>query len=50
VFVGHDWSVDHHHIQVRDELGGRLERAGLAEGVEGVARFDALAAGYGEDR
>ena len=49
VFVGHDWSEDHHDIEVRDGEGRRLERARLAEGVEGVARFHALVAAYVED-
>ena len=49
VFVGHDWAEDHHDIEVRDGEGRRLERARLAEGVEGVARFHALVAGYAEE-
>ncbi len=44
MFVGHDWAEDHHDIELRDERGRRLERARLAEGVEGVARFHALVA------
>ena len=48
VFVGHDWSEDHHDIELRDERGQRLERARVAEGVEGVARFHALVASHAE--
>ena len=49
VFVGQDWAEDHHDIELRDGDGRRLERARLAEGVEGVARFHALVAGYPEE-
>jgi hypothetical protein len=49
VFVGHDWAEAHHDIHVEDEQGRRLERARLPEGVEGVARFHALVAGYVDD-
>lgn len=49
VFVGHDWAEDHHDIEVRDGEGRRLERARLAEGVEGVSRFHALVADLVDD-
>jgi hypothetical protein len=49
VFVGHDWAEDHHDIEVRDGDGRRLDKARLAEGVEGVARFHALMAAHVED-
>ena len=49
VFVGHDWAEAHHDVHVEDELGHRLERARLPEGVEGVARFHALVAAYVEE-
>ena len=49
VFVGHDWAEHHHDIELRDGDGRRLERARLPEGVEGVARFHALVAGYAEE-
>jgi transposase len=42
IFVGHDWAEDHHDIEVRDHTGRRLERARLADGVVGVARFHEL--------
>jgi transposase len=42
VFVGLDWAEDHHDIEIRDGQGGRLARARLPEGVEGIARFHAL--------
>jgi hypothetical protein len=34
----HDWAEDHHDIEIRDNEGGRLGKARLPEGVEGVAR------------
>lgn len=46
VFVGHDWAEAHHDIHVEDAEGHRLERARLAEGIEGVARFHELVAGH----
>lgn len=49
VFVGHDWAEAHHDVFVEDEQGGRLERARLPEGVEGVARFHALVAPHVDD-
>ncbi len=49
VFVGHDWAEAHHDVHVEDSEGRRLERARLAEGIEGVARFHELVAGYVED-
>ncbi len=42
VFVGHDWAEAHHDIYIEDGDGRRLERARLAEGIEGVARFHEL--------
>lgn len=49
VFVGHDWAEAHHDVHVEDEQGKRLARARLPEGVEGVARFHELIAGFVED-
>ena len=49
VFVGHDWAEAHHDVFVEDEDGGRLERARLPEGVEGVARFHELVAAHVDD-
>ena len=49
VFVGHDWAEAHHDVFVEDEHGGRLERARLPEGVEGVAGFHALVAAHVDD-
>lgn len=49
VFVGHDWAEAHHDVYVEDAEGRRLERARLAEGVDGVARFHELVAGLVDD-
>lgn len=46
VFVGHDWAETHHDVFVEDGDGQRLARARLPEGIEGVARFHELVAGY----
>jgi transposase len=46
VFVGLDWSEDHHDVFVEDETGKRLGGGRLPEGVEGVARFHELVAGH----
>lgn len=49
VFVGHDWAEDHHDVFVQDGDGQRLDAGRLPEGVDGVARFHELVAGYVED-
>jgi transposase len=49
VFVGHDWAEAHHDVFIEDADGKRLGGGRLAEGVDGVARFHELVAGYVED-
>ncbi len=49
IFVGDDWSEDHHDIEILDESGVRLERRRLPEGVEGVAQLHALVTGHADD-
>lgn len=44
IFVGDDWSEEHHDVEVLDEAGGHLVRRRLAEGVEGIARLHGLIA------
>jgi transposase len=44
LYVGDDWAEDHHDIEVQDEQGGRLVRARLAEGIEGLTRLHELLA------
>jgi hypothetical protein len=46
LFVGHDWAEAHHDVHVEDDQGLRLAKARLPEGVEGVARFHELIAGF----
>jgi len=47
LFVGDDWTEDHHDVEVRDATGRRLATARLMEGVEGVAKLHALLARHG---
>jgi transposase len=49
VFVGHDWAETHHDIHLVGADGGRLGRARLPEGVDGVARFHELVAPFAEE-
>jgi transposase len=42
IFVGVDWAEAHHDVFIEDEAGGRLARARVPEGVEGVARVHEL--------
>jgi transposase len=49
IFVGHDWSEDHHDVAVMNEAGGLIRSARLSEGVAGVAGFHALVSGLIED-
>jgi Transposase/Transposase IS116/IS110/IS902 family len=44
IFVGDDWSEDHHDIEIHDEAGGVLARRRLPEGAGGVAQLHALVA------
>src|SRR4051812_18009945 len=49
VFVGHDWAETHHDVHVMNAAGDRLAQARLSEGIEGVARFHELVAGFSDD-
>lgn len=46
LFVGDDWAEDHHDVEVQDERGRALRTARLPEGVDGMARFHELVAGF----
>jgi transposase len=48
LFVGDDWAEDHHDIEIQDELGRRLAKARLPEGVTGMARLHALLGEYAD--
>jgi hypothetical protein len=49
IFVGDDWSEDHHDIEIHDETGRRLTRRRLPEGPEGMAQLHALVADHADD-
>ena len=49
VFVGHDWAEDHHDVFIEDDSGRKLGGCRLLDGVEGVARFHEMVAGYVDD-
>jgi transposase len=42
LFVGDDWAEDHHDVEVMDASGRWLAKAGLPEGVAGMARLHAV--------
>jgi transposase len=44
IFVGDDWAEAHHDICVLDELGQRLAKRRVPEGLAGIARLHALLA------
>jgi transposase len=44
LFVGDDWSEDHHDVEIVDELGRRLARRRLPEGLVGITGLHALIA------
>ncbi|SCL35914.1 Transposase [Micromonospora aurantiaca] len=46
LFVGDDWAEDHHDVEVQDEHGRVMRTARLPEGVDGMARFHDLVAGF----
>jgi transposase len=46
LYVGDDWSEDHHDVALVDEGGRRLGRARLDEGVAGIARLHELVAAH----
>jgi transposase len=44
LFVGDDWSEQHHDVELQDEAGRRLGRGRLEEGIAGIARLHELIA------
>jgi hypothetical protein len=46
LFVGDDWSEEHHDVEVVGDDGRRLATARLPEGLDGVARLHALVARF----
>lgn len=49
IFVGDDWSEDHHDVCVMDEAGAVLAGVRLPEGLEGLKRLHRLLAEHAED-
>ena len=46
VFVGDDWAEAHHDVHVMDSAGEKLAGMRLAHGLDGIARFHELIAGF----
>ncbi|WP_346539597.1 IS110 family transposase [Micromonospora sp. DPT] len=46
LFVGDDWAEDHHDVEVQDQHGRVMRTVRLPEGVDGMARFHDLVAGF----
>jgi transposase len=44
LFVGDDWAEDHHDVELQDEVGRRLGKAKLEEGISGIIRLHELLA------
>jgi transposase len=49
LFVGNDWSEGHHDVWLMGEAGEKLVARRLSEGVEGLAEFHDLVAGFVSD-
>lgn len=49
IFLGDDWSEDHHDIEIQDEQGRRLAKRRLPEGVKGMVELHAVVAGHVDD-
>jgi transposase len=49
IFVGDDWSEDHHDVEMHDETGTKLVRRRLPEGVSGIAQLHALIAEHADE-
>lgn len=49
IFVGIDWSEQHHDIEVQDPDGGVLASARVVDGVDGIGRLHALIGDHADD-
>ena len=49
LFVGDDWALDHHDVEVMNSSGKTLARARLPEGVAGMTRLHAMIASQAGD-
>src|SRR4051812_564477 len=46
LFVGDDWSEEFHDVELQDEVGRRLGKAKLGDGIVGIARLHAMIGEY----
>ena len=46
LYLGDDWSEDHHDVHLMNDAGERLAARRLPEGVEGITALHGLVAGY----
>ena len=49
VFVGDDWTEDHHDVHLMNEAGEKLAARQLPEGLDGIARLHELVAAHVDD-
>jgi transposase len=49
IFVGIDWSEQHHDIEVQDSDGAVLATGRVADGVDGIGRLHALLSNHADD-
>jgi transposase len=49
IFVGDDWSEDHHDVHVMDETGSRLANRRLPEGLEGIRGLHELVSEHADE-
>jgi transposase len=49
IFVGIDWSEQHHDIEIQDPNGGVLATARVPDGVDGIGRLHALVGDHVDD-
>ena len=49
IFVGIDWSEQHHDIEVQDPNGGVLATARVRDGVDGIGRLHALLGDHADE-
>jgi transposase len=49
IFVGIDWSEQHHDIEIQDPNGGVLATARVPDGVDGIGRLHALVGDHADD-
>ena len=49
IFVGIDWSEQHHDVEIQDPDGGVLATARVADGVDGIGRLHALLGDHVDD-